>query len=168
MGSIDALALWTTADALLDCVSAELAATAAGAPAWQSVVPGAEIIDDVCHCGQLTVHVPRMYASDAFPEPLAKPRGVNCDATYTVAEYVVTVLRCQPQPDDAGRPPRATEMTAAAQVDFSDRYAMRMGATCCFNSRLWVMGDHLAQGESGGCAGSALHCFVALLNCEGC
>jgi hypothetical protein len=168
MGSIDDLALWTTADALLDCVSGELAQTAAGAPTWQSVVAGQTIPDEACHCGQLSVHIPSMWPSDAFPAPVDRPRGQRCDAMYTVADFVVTVLRCAPQPDEHGRPPLPPELTAAAQLDFHDRYAMRKGATCCFGTRLWTMGDHLAVGEMGACVGSELHCLVALNNCEGC
>ena len=168
MGSIDPLALFNTADALLDCVAGELEQTTAGAPDWQSVVAGQTIPDEACHCGQLSVHVPQMWPSDQFPEPVARPRGVKCDAAYTVVEYVVTVLRCAPQPDDQGRPPLAAELTAAAQLDFSDRYAMRKGATCCFANRLWVMSQHIAIGEMGACAGSELHCLVALPNCEDC
>jgi hypothetical protein len=167
-GTIDPLVLWSTASALRDCVVAELADTPAGAPEWRAVVTGQTIIPEHCHCGQLTIHVPSMYPSDAFPDPQERPRG-NCnEAKFTAVEYVITVLRCQPQLDDQGRPPAMAEMEAAAQTDFNDRYAMRKAATCCFSNRIWYMGQHLAVGEEGTCAGSELHLLVAALNCEGC
>lgn len=166
MGTIDQQVLWAKASMLLDCVVVELDATPDGAPAWRAVVPGQTIITEACHCGQLTVHVPRMFPSDRFPDLLQNPRG-NCDPKFTVADMVVTMLRCAPQPDDQGRPPPVDKITEAARRDFDDRYAMRKAATCCALG-LKLIGDHLAVGEEGVCVGSELHVFVALLNCESC
>lgn len=159
---------------LLTCVSAELAALEAGAPARSFVAPGAEIAWDDCECGQLTVHVLRIFPSDTFP--LLKQTGPfsRCAPRLTVAEFVVTILRCVPVQDDQGNPPTAAALGAAALTDQLDRAAVRRGVVCCLTAEdprrqlNYLVQEQLAVGVEGVCMGSELHLFVGLPNCQDC
>lgn len=167
-------ATYTMAKRLLTCVHEQLAATTAGAPARAMVVTGAEIAWDDCECGQLTVHMLRTYPSDQFPVLKQVGPFDRCEAAYTVAEYVVTILRCVPVQDDTGRAPTPAAMDAAAQVDHEDRWAVRRGVACCFENddprrrTKRLIQEQLAVGDEGQCAGSELHLFVAFNNCVEC
>lgn len=166
--------MFDMASKLLVCVSAQLAETEAGSPAWTAVIPGEEVAWDSCHCGQLSVHVLRAFPSDHFPIPKTDPPFSNCQAQQTVVEYVVTILRCVPVQDDAGIPPPAAKLTEAAQVDFMDRWAVMRGVMCCFDqfdvssAPMRLINEQLAVGNQGGCAGSELHVFVGFNNCDAC
>jgi hypothetical protein len=157
-------------EALLDCVTTALAATAAGAPQRVSWYVGAEATWDSCDCGLLALHVPRTYQSETFPDQKLRPpfRMGQCTTPYTVAEYVVTVVRCVPSNNDQGDPPPAGAMALAMATDLDDRQAVLWGVQCCLAERLHMLGDQLAVGESGACAGSELHVFVPFSNCQGC
>lgn len=160
---------------LLACVHETLAATVGGAPARACVVGGAEIAWDECDCGgQLTVSMLRTYPSDSFP--ILKQTGPfnRCDAKLTVAEYVITILRCAPGSDDAGAPPTCDALTSAGRVDHEDRWAIRRGVACCRendapeSASFWLVQEQLAIGAMGFCQGSELHLFVGFPNCDPC
>ena len=165
-----------TAQRLLECCSAALADTAAGAPPAAYLVPGSEVAWDYCACeGQLTVHVRNAYPSDNFPDQALRLQG--CPAKYTVVHYIVTILRCVPTSNDEMEPPPPAEMTAAALTDWADRAAVRQGVACCLLATpvdrrrpapLWVVQDQLGVGADGRCAGSELHVLIGHLNCEAC
>jgi hypothetical protein len=160
-------AIWVLANQLLDCAAGELDLTEVGAPERRCVVYGGQLVWDDCDCGLLAVHVPRIYLSATFPNPLFAP--TPCDVPFTVAEYVVTILRCVPQPDHQGNPPPCSEITPAAKRDFLDRSAVMRGVQCCLaDMRMTAVGDQLAIGEAGTCAGSELHVFAASVNCVEC
>src|SRR5687767_263407 len=129
-----ATAVWDMAEQLLTCVRLSLAETAEGSPAASFVVVGSEVPWDFCHCGgQLTVHVRTTYPSETFPvQKLEGDFTDGCPATWLVAEYVVTMLRCVPVQDNKGRPPAPEKQHEAARVDFVDRHAVRRGVVCCF------------------------------------
>src|SRR5688500_5709375 len=120
------------AQRLLECVAQELAATPTGAPPRMLVATGAEIAWDECECGQLTVHMLRAYPSDQFPVIKQVGPFTSCEAHHTVVEYVITILRCVPGSQDDGTPPVPAHVTAAAEVDHMDRWAVRRGVVCCF------------------------------------
>src|SRR5215207_4915647 len=174
-GRVTALdATFDMAERLLDCVGAKLADTTEGAPPRLYVAAGAQIAWDDCECGQLTVHMARSYPSDVFP--LLKQSGPfrRCEASMTVTEYVITILRCAPGSDQHGRPPPAAAMTQAARVDHEDRRAVRAGVACCFEdddpalAQFRLVQDQLAVGEEGQCVGSELHVFMGFPNCAPC
>lgn len=171
-----AAATFDMAFRLLECVAAELAAASdLGAPPRVLVSPGAEIAWDDCECGQLTVHTLRSYPSDKFP--IIKQVGpfTQCEATNTVVEYVVTILRCVPASQDDGTPPDAAALTDASRQDHLDRWAVRRGVACCFEATddpraptTRLIQEQLAVGSEGLCMGSELHLFVAFPNCLTC
>ena len=158
------------AQELLDCAETALGTTAAGIPPRVCLYPGAEPTWDACDCGMLAIHVPRNYLSASFPDVKVRPpfRPKECQIPFTVVEYVVTVLRCVPGNDDSGRPPSCDRLNASMATQLDDRQAVLWGVQCCLDSRLHMIGDQLAVGEQGGCAGSELHVFVAFANCEPC
>jgi hypothetical protein len=167
-------AIWDQANALLLCVSAELAGLEAGAPARSLVSPGAEIAWDDCQCGQLTVHVLRAFPSDKFPILKLDGPFTRCAPKLTVVEFVVTILRCVPVQDDQGRAPAAAKLHAAALTDQLDRAAVRRGIVCCLTAEdprrqlNFLMQEQLAIGSEGECMGSEQHVFVGLPNCLDC
>jgi hypothetical protein len=162
--------VWNLANQVLQCAAAGLDATDNKAPDRQHINYGAEPTWDDCDCGLLMVHVPRMYPSQTFPNALQTPN--NCTAPLTVAHLVVTILRCVPQPDTAGKPPRPDAINAAARIDLSDRRAVWAGVACCLESAepkiRYLFLEQLAVGEQGACAGSETNMLVALNNCVGC
>lgn len=166
--TIERTALFTKADEILQCVRKALAETEAGAPPRACVVPGAELLWDDCDCGLLAVTTLRAYPSDSFP--VLKQTGPfnRCNAALTVVEYVVTVLRCVPMSDDNGHPPPCEDLTEASIRDLEDRWAVQRGVRCCLDGTMHLIQEQLAIGEQGRCAGSELHVFVALPNCEAC
>jgi hypothetical protein len=167
-------AILDQANDLLMCVSAELAALDAGAPARSFVAPGAEIAWDDCQCGQLTVHVLRAYPSDSFP--ILKQDGpfTRCAPKLTVVEFVVTILRCVTVQGDQGQAPPAAKLAEDAITDQLDRAAVRRGVVCCLTAdnpllqRSYLIQEQLAVGSEGECMGSELHLFVGLPNCRDC
>ncbi len=159
-------AIWTVANQLLECAAGQLAETPSGAPDRQCVVYGSELIWDECDCGLLAVHVPQIFFSETFPN--IRLASSNCNSPFVVAEYVVSILRCVPQPDANGNPPDCPKVSAAAHIDFTDRWAVWRGVACCLGSRLHLVQQQLAIGEAGACAGSQLHVLVASSNCVDC
>lgn len=167
--------MFETAERLLGCCSAALAdASDLGAPAAAFVSVGSQLAWDRCECGQLSVHVLRAYPSDTFPILKQTAPFDRCATKLTVVEYVVTILRCVPGSQDDGEPPVPADMTDAARQDFLDRWAVRRGVACCFETdnpllpTFRLLGEQLAVGEGGRCAGSELHVFVGHPNCVPC
>lgn len=167
-------AVWDQANQLLECVSVELAALEAGSPPRAFVAPGAAIAWDDCQCGQLTVHVVRLYPSDTFPTPKQTGPYSRCAPRMTVGEFVVTILRCVPVQGDRGESPSAVALHGAALTDQRDRAAVRRGVVCCLTpddpraARNFLMQEQLAVGSEGECMGSELHVLVGMPNCLDC
>lgn len=82
------------------------------------VVPGA-IAWDECACGLLAVSIGRTYLSDEFPYEKDTVTG-NCQAAWEVAEYIVQVIRCAPQPADGQISPDEDALDVSAQVMAAD------------------------------------------------
>lgn len=167
------------ADRLLACAAASLTAhTAAGAPERRHVAVGQDLIWDDCECDLLVVQVPRIFLSDTFP--IVKQTGPfnRCHgAIFTVVQYHVNILRCVASPQGRESAPAPAAMNDDAIKDLSDRWAIRRGVECCLAAEaevrpgtapLYLLGEHLAQGEGGNCAGSQLPVMVALKNCVDC
>ena len=163
-------AYFEVGEQLLECVATALAGTLAGVPDRVCWYPGAESTWDSCPCGLLALHVPRSFPSDTFPNQKVAPpfkAAEGCGSPFTVVEYVLTVLRCVPT-GDGERPPSCTALAQAMAQDLDDRQAVLFGVKCCLAQRLHAIGDQLAVGESGQCAGSELHVLVAFSNCVAC
>lgn len=159
-----------TAAALLLCVGEALSEVDAGAPARSCVVPGTQVAWDQCDCGgQLTVHVPQDYPSDTFPN-INRRALPGCAPQLQVVEYVVTILRCAPSPDQRGKPPSCEELEAAFYRDMADRDAVRKGVACCLDAKRFpfLLQEHNAVGSDGGCVGSQLRVFVRHTACVAC
>lgn len=171
--------LFAWADRLLTCAAASLDAnTDAGAPDRKAVVPGSDLVWDECECGLLAVQTPRIFLSDSFP--IVKQTGPfnRCHgAIFTVVQYQVSILRCVTQPEGNEEAPAASAMTGDSIIDLEDRWAVRRGVECCLakeaddhpgTAPLYLIGEQLALGEGGKCAGSQLNVMVALKNCVDC
>lgn len=145
-------------------------------------VPGA-IAADHCDCvcgddptrsGQLAVTVSRIYPSTTFPNADAETSRTNrCGAPYLIAEIHVQVHRCVPGIDADGNPPTCDDLIAAAEVWHSDAAAIRKAVGCCViemkaagTIRDFVVGETLALGPEGNCAGSDLRVLVAIPHCR--
>lgn len=169
-------AFFATADQILECVKAELADTQAGPTDRACVVVGSSLIWDDCECGLLAVQLVRTYPSDEFPIPKQTGPFNRCDVPWTVGEYHVSILRCVASSQNDGTPPPCTSMHQDAMVDFEDRWAVLKGTECCLAAtwetnpamRRYLIGDQVALGEGGLCAGSRLQVLVAFPNCVEC
>lgn len=163
---------------LLECACARLADEC---PTWHCVVPGSQVSWDNCCSGktggQLTVHVAQAYPSRTFPDPDLR-RPANCDAPYTVLEYVVTILRCSPV--GSGQHPASCEdLDVTAQQTLRDLERVRDSTACCLLQQdamqallrgpyAWAFGQQLSLGPDGACAGSELHVLVGMSPCREC
>jgi hypothetical protein len=136
-------------------------------PLRSGVVPGA-IAWDECDCGLLAVSVNQIYPSDRFPDLIQQPTG-NCGAAFNVAELVIQVVRCAPNPEGQSLSPTVAELDASAREVLQDAYEM----ICSVLEQLQAMEDArdisafmlrplTAQGPSGGCVGNELRALVGL------
>lgn len=116
--------------------------------------------------GQLSVSVARVFRSTSFPTEDGV--GDLCEPTRYVAEIVVRLLRCWPQP---GRSGMVTEerLEAAARKVNVDMLALQEAAMCCVpvmagrSKDLRVaIASHVPTGPAGGCAGSEMRLLVEL------
>jgi hypothetical protein len=167
------------ADRLLQCSRASLEAnTDAGEPKRVSVVVGSDLVWDECDCGGLlAVQLIRAFPSETFP--IIKQNGPfnRCVIPRTVVQYHVSILRCVAQPSGFDAAPPAAKMTEDAERDYADRWAILRGVTCCLdqetrndpgNAPVYILGEQIALGEGGKCAGSQLAVFLGLPNCVPC
>jgi hypothetical protein len=155
---------YTVAETVRLAVMTEIAANP---PDRSSVVPGA-IAWDACDCGLLALSVARIYLSDAFPQPLTARVGA-CDAAWDVAEIVVQLIRCAPNPDDQTLVPTIADLDASAQEILTDAYGLLKAVSvklCEMKADREIIDFFLnpltAQGPSGGCVGNELRFLVAL------
>jgi len=155
---------YTVASTIEQAVYAELTIK----PVRHSVVPGA-IAWDECDCGLLAVSVAQVFLTEQFPDQLARRVGNACDAPWEVAEIVVQVVRCAPNPDDPMIAPTTAELDASAREVLTDAYEMleAVSVKLCQMNRDRDISDFMvrpltAQGPSGGCVGNELRAYVAL------
>jgi len=157
---------------VLDCVGSALAGTAAGRPGRVCTVPGL-LAWDGGDCGLLAVTVDRVYPSSTFPvEAQAVELAGPCPPQYEVAELTVTVLRCAPTIDSAGRSPSCTALDRSANTWFRDMDATRAALGCCLAGLRdvdtvaeFVVRDTTPAGPEGGCVGSDTHLTVGFVAC---
>jgi hypothetical protein len=155
---------YTVASTLEQAVYAELTTK----PARHSVVPGA-IAWDECDCGLLAVSVAQVFLTETFPDQLARRVGNGCDAPWEVAELVIQLVRCAPNPDDPMTAPTTAELDTSAQEVLTDAYEMlsAVSVKLCQMNRDREISDFMlrpltAQGPSGGCVGNELRAYVSL------
>lgn len=155
---------YTVAAALETAVYAELTTK----PDRHSVVPGA-IAWDACDCGLLAVSVAQVFLSNRFPDQVAAPAGIRCDAAWEVGEFVIQVIRCAPNPEGDNLAPTTAALDASAQEVLRDAYEMLKAASetlCAMEDARDISSFMLrpltAQGPSGGCVGNELRAYVAL------
>lgn len=156
---------YTVAAALRDAVYAELTTK----PDRAGVVPAA-IAWDECDCGLLAVSVARVYPSDRFPEEATtREATAGCDAAWDVAELVIQIIRCAPNPGGQDLAPTVAALDASAQDVIRDAYETMLATTvtlCQMRADRDIV-DYLirtqdAQGPSGGCVGTELRALVGL------
>lgn len=137
-------------------------------PDRHGVVPGA-IAWDACDCGMLAVSIAQVYPSETFPAPQTAPLGA-CQAPYEVAELVVQIIRCAPNPEGQQLWPSMPALDGSAQLVAQDAYETLRAVSLelCGMSEQRDISDYLirtqvAQGPSGCCVGTELRALVSLL-----
>jgi hypothetical protein len=150
-------------------VSAAVAAGPTTLPDRRGMVPG-QIAWDSCgsaECGQLAVSISRLFLSNTFPVD-AIERMDACGAPYVCADYILQLIRCVPNPDQAGNPPSAAALQDAAQVIDLDAETVLPAVACSLQElmELYTIGDYVMRqapvvGPSGGCAGIQVNFAVA-------
>lgn len=136
-------------------------------PDRHGVVPGA-IAWDACDCGMLAVSVAQVYPSETFPDPQPAPFGA-CQAPWEVAELVVQIIRCAPNPEGQNLYPTTAAQDASAQQVARDAYQTRRAISLelCAMNEARDIADYLVrpqptQGPQGGCVGTELRALVSL------
>lgn len=155
----------TVAAALRDAIYAALTTK----PDRSGVVPAA-IAWDECDCGLLAVSIARSHFSEEFPEELTlRTSSADCDQPWEVAELVIQIIRCAPNPVGDNLAPTVAALDASAQEVIRDAhetlYATK--ATLCQMRDDEDIVDYFlrtqeAQGPEGGCVGSELRVLVGL------
>lgn len=145
-----------------------------GCPCVSFVSPGPSIIDQCCgdgcdgdRHGQLTVHVARLFSTNAFPRQ--DPNLDPCAPRSLVAEVVVRLSRCVMMLDDDGTPVVDPDLTFAdASTTSTDMLVMFDAVTCCATAypgqtrrraRRVAVISHTPFGPTDGCAGSELRAY---------
>lgn len=172
MPTVIETALTTVPAALLECVRAALAGTAAGAPERVCVVPG-QLAWDECDCGLLAAVVGPIDQSSTFPQPASDADRVSaCPPAYQSVNVTITVLRCAPQPEGAALAPTCAALDAAALTWFTDMDAVRTALACCLRDLRaadtiadFVLADTVPAGPEGGCVGSDTRLTFGVTNC---
>ena len=136
-------------------------------PDRHGVVPGA-IAWDACDCGMLAVSVAQVYPSETFPDPQAAPFGA-CQAPWEVAELVVQIIRCAPNPEGQSLHPSTAALDTSAQQVARDAYETLRAVSlelCDMNEQRditdYLIRPQVAQGPQGGCVGTELRALVSL------
>lgn len=155
---------YTVAETLRQAIDAELSA-----PVQRSGVVSGDIAWDECDCGLLAVTVFQIYPSETFPDLLTDISG-NCDASHEVAEIIIQVIRCAPQPEGQDFAPSVAALDASAQEVNRDAYEMITAARetlCAMQSDrdiyAFILRPLTSRGGSGACVGNELRVFVGLL-----
>ena len=162
---------YTVLNGLLTEVNTRLAATPAGQPQRVCVYPGLIAWDD-CTCGQLAGSITRIFLSDNFPLPFTG-RGhgetTACMPAYKVAEMVVSLMRCAPQPQGTDLAPTCESIDAAAQIWASDADVSLNGILCRLEEYKdadtildYRVDNQLPGGPEGACVGTDVHFLVGL------
>lgn len=164
-------AFYDVSKILLTNVHQALLTTPQGSVDRACVVPG-EFVWDACECGTLAVSQRRFFLSDEFPED-AVGRGVTrttpCDLPFLIAEIVVAIVRCAPQPPNGELAPTCVALDAAAQVLLSDAYVVLTETvrTLCeltTNDDIidYVISDQTTRGPDGSCVGTEIVAHVGV------
>lgn len=154
-------------DALVDCLSVELARSPGGLPAFCGVVPGALVTMDYCGpgCpGMAWVRLDGDQPSSRFPNPGG---SVSSATDPTALRLQMGVTRCVATSEATGEPPSAEEQAEDVRVQLGDYAAMRRAVLCCYGTgrqaRPYVLGAYLPIGPQGGCGGGAMTVTVQVL-----
>lgn len=167
----DSLFFYTVLNELLTEVNTRLGDTAAGQPARVCVYPGLIAWDD-CDCGQLAGSITRIFLSDNFPLPYTG-RGAgettSCTPAYKVAEMVVSLMRCAPQPLGDALAPTCEALDAAAQTWATDSGVALAGVLCKLEDLKddgvitdYRIDNQIPAGPEGACVGTDTHFLVGL------
>jgi len=155
---------YTVAETLRQAVDAGLSVSVQRS----GVVPGV-IAWDACDCGLIAISVNQIYPSEMFPELLTNSSG-SCDASHEVAEIIIQVVRCAPQPAEPNFAPTVAELDTSAQEILRDAHELMKFARetlCAMESNgdiyAWILRPLTAQGPSGSCVGNELRVLVGLL-----
>ena len=149
------------------CIVDALDQTPAGAPTRQCLLlPTAMIPWDNCceSAGQVALAIRRVYAAESLAQEVSPTLWAKCGPPRTVAEVVVSVVRCVTGIDQNGNPPPCDVALAEAIRLENDLTAVRQAIACCLNAykkarpptlgvSAWSLGASVTVGEQGGCAG---------------
>lgn len=164
------LAFYDLLKEILDAVNEALGETPTGKPDRACVVPG-QIAWDECECGQLAGTVNQWFFSDTFPID-ATPGAIvspQCRSAWEVAEMLIEILRCAPQPKGEDLAPDCSALDAAAQTHITDADVVRNTIVCLLEEMKdagrivdYTIGAQVAVGPQGMCVGTDITFSVAL------
>lgn len=128
------------------------------------IAAGPPVVDD-CECGQLSVHIERIYTHGNFPAELGTV--TTCVAPLAV-EMNMQLFRCYPTVKDDGTPPTITEYDNAAAIVYQDLYVLTRCIVCNLHNRGRTQPSVFRGGRiippSGGCIGVELRWVIAVVD----
>jgi hypothetical protein len=162
---IEDVGVYPTMIALSACLCAELDASGLGGACFCGIIPGSQVVLDVCaSCGkdkacpgQAWVRLVSAFPSTIFP-----------DADHTVATCLsplaynleVGVARCFPQGKSNSitgfTPPTLDEQVNATRLQMADMAAMKRAIQCCMTRNddiTYALGQYTPMTVGGGCGG---------------
>lgn len=160
--------LYDVATALRQEAERRLASTVGGRPDRSCVVPGA-VAWDACECGQLSVSVIQSWPAVAFPgDPQTGSATLSaCQAPYLVADLLVQVARCAPNPDGSGSV-SCPALERGALIVAEDGAAIREACFCGLQFLKdrdddFIVRGQITVGPEGGCMGVEQRVTIGIL-----
>lgn len=161
------------ADALLDCLRAEMAKTEVP-PAKVEIRPGDQVAalistaEDECCAGLAWVRADTDFPSATFPFP--DEGGHKCGPVQWAVTLEVGAMRCAPV-GTAEQVPTAEQWAAAAYTQLDDRAALRR-AICCLQASEAMQGRRIQYQPGlplpvqGACTGAVYTVLVSAPACD--
>lgn len=147
-----------------ECIVQELAETEGGTPNRVCLAVPGDIAWDECDCGQFAQTVTQSVPSENFPIAATDRRTTACGPQHLVYSVTSSLTRCVPGFNArTGTPPSCDALFRAARILEEDRWALRVGVTCCLLAlrKAYVLTDFtvgtaVTVGPQGQCAGVEL------------
>lgn len=153
--------------ALSACLCTELEASGLGGACFCGVIPGSQVILDVCSScgkdkacpGQAWVRMVSAYPSSNFPNADQAPATCLAPIAYNLE---VGVARCFPQGKSNAitgfTPPTMVEQLDATRLQMADMAAMKRAIQCCMATQrdgdlTYSLGQYNPMTIGGGCGG---------------
>jgi hypothetical protein len=160
----------TASSAILASVNNELQNAIGGLPGSAYLVSGAIAWDNCSEskCGMLALGPARYYLSDNFPVE-AVSSDICSEGAILIADMLMPIIRCAPQPQGLDTAPSPKAMTNSALIVMDDAFHVMCGALEILRTLFTnndIVGYNIRQqvfvGPEGACVGSELQFSIGV------